>query len=267
MSNLTTRPDGDPGKPGRTGEGPIDPPSPRAPTSLPSVRPLDFETLAASAAPDATDYWSTVAREAIRLDPILKMKGLYSQTVAHAESLRRGEPWLYAGGFGLHATDTIRTLRRNRDVLATAASAADAALSQITAELGALEQAMSDKRNDEQGHPLTTDGSTHPLVEGGYDPDADGQLKAEESPSAGLKAGHTTKAQAEALARSDTAPGSHTGGPDRPGTTPTPPMETPKAGSPGISTPTTVVQQAPTPSDVKAATSDNPLAKPPAEKK
>ncbi len=215
--------DGDPGKPGRNLPDPfaadfgihhaadfqpLPGRDPEAAKPLPPVTRINYDVLAQDVIADKPgdpSYKGKIANEAIRLEPLKQIQASYDQTVTHADNLRRGEPWTYPGGFKAHVDAAIAHAAERRDILKLAAAKAEEALAQITNQLNALENAMSHKRHPDDGPQLTTDGSEHPLVEGNYNADADPNLAANESDVNALKSGHTTKAQAEAIAKSDLA--------------------------------------------------------------
>ena len=174
------------------------------PDPIPSVHRVSYADHAAKAAALLVkpDDAGRVAAAACRLEPLQKIQVAFDQLVNHAEGHRRGE----VGPFGLHfrqyAEAELDGAKRHLEVLAAASEAAISMHKEMTKQLKSLEDAMSKKRDDE-GPKLTTDGSPHPLQEGGYDPAKDPQLPSNISDVEALKEGKTTHAQNEAIVRAD----------------------------------------------------------------
>ena len=173
------------------------------PTDLPEVRRVSFADHAAKAADLLVkpDDAGRVAAAACRLEPLQRIQVAFDQLVNHAEGHRRGELGPYGHDFHGYAKAELEGAKRHVEVLAVASEAAIAMHKDMTAQLRTLEDAMSKKKDDEQ--KLTTDGSPHPLQEGGYDPAKDPQLPSNISDVEALKEGKTTHAQNEAIARAD----------------------------------------------------------------
>lgn len=176
------------------------------PHELPRVPRSDYTAHAMKAAaarlPHADDHGRT-ANEAVQLDPFRRIQVAQDQLIGHADSVRRGEPFDFPGGFNAYAADALAHMDRHATTLEIAAAAARAQVDEITSHAKGLVHAMS-KPKDE--HPkLTTDGSPHPLEEGGYDANSDAGKPANMSDVGALKAGQASQAQAEAIAKADLA--------------------------------------------------------------
>jgi hypothetical protein len=177
----------------------------------PEVRRVSYAEHAREAArrehPHDPDTAGAVAAEATRMAPLQDIQVAFDQLYARAQERRRGAPWEHSGpGYPQYAKDVIAHARRRASVLVVAADAAMSMVGRMTDQVRTQEDAMTDEANDEpKPNVLTPSGAPHPLQAGGYDADADLQLPSNESDIAAGKAGHTTRAQAEAIGRGDAA--------------------------------------------------------------
>lgn len=180
-------------------------------TVIPNVKRIPFDERLRAAAPskkgDET-YGAGITRDATRLEPLHAIQVAFDQLIRHSEDRTRGEPWQFSGTWKDYVADTLSHAIRHCDVLKTAASAAEAMISDIKTQTERLQAAMSKKQTEDEKdvaqHPtLTTTGEPHPLEVGGYDANSDPNKPVEESDVAALKAGHASPAQAEAIQKSD----------------------------------------------------------------
>jgi hypothetical protein len=235
---------------------------------MPEIRRLNYTEHAERAAPRSADdpgYAGAVAAQAVRLAPLQAIQVAFDQTQVRAEALARGEPWPYTGGsYREHADATLAHARRHRDILRTAADAADTLIAEFGKTLSSVQEPNMSGQNPDEGPQLTVGGEPHPLEQGGYDPNADPARPASESDVAALKAGHATPAQAEALAEADVRaseqrqadqerqaaqqPQRQQPQPQQAPGAPAPPQRAPGPGQPGGPTPP---GQAPRPADPK----------------
>lgn len=171
--------------------------------SLPEVNRVSYADHAKKAADLLVppDEAGRVASEACRLEPLQRIQVAFDQLANHAEGHRRGEIGAYGHHFRSYVQAELEGAKRHVEVLAVASEAAIAMHKEMSAQLKALEDAMTKKKDDEP--KLTTDGGPHPLQEGGYDPDKDPQLPSNISDIEALKEGKTTHAQSEAIAKAD----------------------------------------------------------------
>jgi hypothetical protein len=109
-----------------------------APT-VPEFRRASFADAARAAAPERPGddgYAGTIAREAASFPQLQAIQLAFDQLAGHAADLRRGVPWPFEGSaWPAYAADVLDHARRHRDVLRTAADAADAMIDATAAQL------------------------------------------------------------------------------------------------------------------------------------
>jgi hypothetical protein len=99
-------------------------------SDVPRLGRVSFHGAATEAAPDKPDddsYKGRVARQASGIVPLQKIQEVFDQLTPLADRYARGGPWDHSGGtFKTILTDTLSHALYHRDVLRTAAAAADA---------------------------------------------------------------------------------------------------------------------------------------------
>lgn len=205
-------------------------------TPLPTVRRVNYTDHARAATDKALpghENPGAVADAVTRLDPFQRMQTAADQLLSRSEAARRGEPFDFPGGFDRFAADVLSHIDGHAKVLEVAAAAARSFAGEVAAQTEGLVTAMNDKRKEQaakDGPQLTTDGSEHPLQQGGYDADADPQLPGNISDVEALKEGKATRAQAAAIAKADAE---NQPAPEDSSTAGEPKPESPPAAKPG----------------------------------